>query len=156
VDAVAERLHLGQRREAMLADWGIDRGGNKHLLSALPGTKQDSARCRDFWRGLEARGMRDPILVETDGALGLIRAIERVFPKALRQRCLAHKLRNLQSKVPEERQREVLPMARAAYQAPSPALARLAAEEFKKTWGRELLRSQRPVSRTTLIPALLI
>lgn len=29
-------------------------------------------------------------------------------------------------------------MARAAYQAPSPALARLAAEEFSKGWAREL------------------
>ena len=29
-------------------------------------------------------------------------------------------------------------MARAAYQAPSPALARLAAEEFCKTWAKEL------------------
>lgn len=138
VDGVAERLHLGQRREAVLAAWGIDRMGNKHLLSLLPGTKEDTANCRDFLRDLKARGMNDPVLVATDGAPGLIRAVDEVFPRALRQRCLAHKLRNLQSKVPEERQREVLPMARAAYQAPSPALARLAAEEFKKSWGREL------------------
>ena len=138
VDGVAEKLHLGQRREAVLAAWGIDFAGNKHLLSLLPGTKEDTASCRDFLRDLKARGMNDPILVATDGAPGLIRAVEELFPKSLRQRCLAHKLRNLQSKVPEERQREVIPMARAAYQAPSAALARLAGEEFSKTWGREL------------------
>lgn len=40
--------------------------------------------------------------------------------------------------MPEERQREVLLMARSAYQAPSPALVRLAAEEFTNTWSREL------------------
>ena len=138
VDGVAERLHLGQRREAVLAAWGIDFAGAKHLLSLLPGTKEDTASCRDFLRDLKARGMNDPVLVATDGAPGLIRAVEEVFPQSLRQRCLAHKLRNLQSKVPEERQREVIPMARAAYQAPSPALARLAAEEFCKTWAKEL------------------
>lgn len=138
VDGVAERLHLGQRREAVLAAWGIDFAGAKHLLSLLPGTKEDTASCRDFLRDLKARGMNEPILVASDGAPGLIRALEEVFPQSLRQRCLAHKLRNLQSKVPEERQREVIPMARAAYQAPSAALARLAAEEFKKTWAREL------------------
>jgi len=138
VDGVAERLHLGQRREAVLAAWGIDEHGNKHLLGLLPGTKEDTASCRDFLRDLKARGLIDPIMVITDGAPGLIRATEEVFVRSLRQRCLAHKMRNLESKVPEERSREVLPMARAAYQAPSPALARLAAQEFSKTWAREM------------------
>ena len=64
----------------------------------------------------------------TDGAPGLIRAVQEVMPRSLRQRCLAHKMRNLQAKVPEERWREVGPAARAVYQAPSQVLARLAAE----------------------------
>lgn len=137
VDGVAERLHLGQPREAVLAAWGIDGQGGKHLLGLLPGTKEDTASCRDFLRDLKARGLCDPVLGATDGAPGLIRAFEEVFPRSLRQRCLAHKMRNLQAKVPEERWREVGPQARAAYQAPSPALARLAAEEFRKQWARE-------------------
>jgi transposase-like protein len=138
VDGVAERLHLGQPREAVLAAWGIDVSGAKHLLGLLPGTKEDTACCRDFLRDLKARGLRDPIAVITDGAPGLIRAAEEVMPRSIRQRCLAHKMRNLQSKVPEERCREVLPAARAAYQAPSQALARLAAEEFVQRWQSEL------------------
>lgn len=77
------------------------------------------------------------MLGTTDGAPGLIRAFEEVFPRSLRQRCLAHKLRNLQAKVPEERWREVGAEARAAYQAPGPALARLAAAEFRKHWIKE-------------------
>jgi putative transposase len=138
VDGVAERLHLGQPREAVLCAWGIDASGAKHLLGLLPGTKEDTASCRDFLRDLKARGLADPILVASDGAAGLIRAVEDVFPRSLRQRCLAHKMRHLQAKVPEERWREVIPAARAAYQAPSQALARLAAEEFRKSWAREL------------------
>lgn len=138
VDGVAERLHLGQPREAVLAAWGIDQKGDKHLLGLLPGNKEDTACCRDFLRDLKARGLRDPIAVITDGAPGLIRAVQEVMPRSLRQRCLAHKLRNLQSKVPQERWREVGPAARAVYQAPSQALARLAAESFRKVWSREL------------------
>jgi Transposase, Mutator family len=34
-------------------------------------------------------------LLPSDGAPGIIRAIEECFPRALRQRCLAHKMRNL-------------------------------------------------------------
>ena len=138
IDGVAERLHLGQPREAVFPAWGMDARGTKHLLGLLPGTKEDTACCRDFLRDLKARGLNDPIAVITDGAPGLIRAVQEVMPRALRQRCLAHKMRNLQAKVPEERWREVGPAARAAYQAPSQALARLAAEEFRKAWSKDL------------------
>lgn len=137
VDGVAERLHLGQPREAILAAWGIDDGGAKHLLGLLPGTKEDTASGRDFLRDLKARGLTDPLLVVTDGAPGLIRAADEIFPRSLRQRCLAHKMRNLQAKVPAERWREIGPAARAVYQAPSHALATLAAEAFRKAWRQE-------------------
>jgi putative transposase len=138
VDGVAERLHLGQPREAVLAAWGIDGNGAKHLLALLPGLKESTGACLDFLRDLTARRMADPVLVIADGAPGLIAAVEQLFPASLRQRCLAHKLRNLEAKVPAERWREFGPMARAVYQASSPALARLARDEFVKTWAREL------------------
>lgn len=107
VDGVAEKLHLGQPREAVLAAWGIVEGGQKVLLGLAPGTKEDTANCRDFLREMKARNLADPLLVATDGAPGLIRAVEEVFPRSLRQRCLAHKIRNLQSKVPDELWREL-------------------------------------------------
>jgi putative transposase len=138
VDGVAERLHLGQPREAVLAAWGITETGGKVLLGLAPGTKEDTVCCREFLRDLKARGLTDPVLVATDGAPGLIRAVEEVFPRALRQRCLAHQLRNLGAKVPEERWREVKAEALAAYQAPSPMLSRLARDEFVKRYEKLL------------------
>jgi transposase-like protein len=138
LDGVAERLHLGQPREAVLAAWGIDSGGGRHPLALLPGLKESTSACIDFLRDLTARHMHDPVLVITDGAPGLVAAVEQVFPVSLRQRCLAHKMRNLEAKVPAERWREFGPMARAVYQSSSPALARLAKDEFVKTWAREL------------------
>lgn len=138
VDGIAERLHLGQPREAVLAAWGITATGQKVLLGLAPGTKEDTASCRDFLRDLKARGLADPILGATDGAPGLIRAFAEVFPRSLRQRCLAHKIRNLESKVPAEGWREVKARALAAYQAASPMLAQLAQEEFVKRFEHEL------------------
>lgn len=130
VDGIAERLHLGQPREAVLAAWGIIESGTKVLLGLAPGTKEDTASCRDFLRDLKARNLNDPVLISTDGAPGLIRAVEEVFPKSLRQRCLAHKIRNLEAKVPGEMWREVKGAAYAAYQAGSPKLALMAREDF--------------------------
>jgi putative transposase len=138
VDGIAERLHLSQPREAVLAAWGITASGAKVLLSLLPGTKEDTTCCREFLHDLKARRMNEPALVISNGAPGLIRAIEEVFPRSLRQRCLAHKVRNLEAKVPEERWREVKALALAAYQAASPMIARLIKEEFVKRYEREL------------------
>lgn len=138
LDGVAERLHLGQPREAVLAAWALTLSGNKVLLGLQPGTKEDTACCSDFIRDLKARGLADPILAATDGAPGLIRAVEECLPRALRQRCLAHKVRNLEGKVPAERWREVKANALAAYHASSPKIAELAAEEFRRTYASEL------------------
>ena len=137
VDGIAEKLHLGQPREAVLAAWGITETGHKVLLGLAPGTKEDTASCRDFLRDLKARNLADPVLVITDGAPGLIRAAEEVLPRALRQRCLAHKVRNLESKVPEEAWRELKGAALAAYQAGSPKLAQLAKEDFVARYERD-------------------
>jgi transposase-like protein len=138
VDGIAERLHLGQPREAVLAAWGINRQGNKALLGLLPGTKEDTVTCKEFLRDLKSRGLADPILVVTDGAPGLIRAVEEVSPRSLRQRCLAHRIRNLETKVPAELWPEVKGLANAAYRASSPALARLTRDEFVKRFEVEL------------------
>jgi hypothetical protein len=67
---------------------------------------------------MRRRGLPDPLLVISDGAPGLIRAIEECFPRSARQRCLAHKLRNLQSKVPEDQWTEFKARAIACYQPP--------------------------------------
>jgi transposase-like protein len=40
VDGIAERLHLGQPREAVLAAWGILSDGKKALLHLATGTKR--------------------------------------------------------------------------------------------------------------------
>lgn len=138
VDGIAERLHLGQPREAVLAAWGIVADGKKALLHLAPGTKEDTASCKEFFQDMRRRGLPDPLLVASDGAPGMIRAIEECLPRSLRQRCLAHKMRNLQSKVPEDLWAEFKARAAACYQAASPALARLLRDDIAATYARDL------------------
>jgi transposase-like protein len=138
VDGIAERLHLGQPREAVLAAWGILRDGKKALLHLAPGTKEDTASCREFLQEMRRRGLPDPLLVASDGAPGMIRAIEECLPRSIRQRCLAHKMRNLQSKVPEDVWPEFKARAAASYQAASPALARLLRDDIASTYAGDL------------------
>ena len=70
VDGVAERLHAGLPREAVLCAWGITEDGRKVLLHLAPGTKEDTASCTAFFEDLKRRGLPDPLLAVTDGAPG--------------------------------------------------------------------------------------
>ena len=72
IDGVAERLHLGQRREPVLAAWGIASSGEKLLLGLYAASKEDADSAREALRDLKARGMNDPVLAASDGAPGLI------------------------------------------------------------------------------------
>ena len=124
VDGIAERLRPGQRREAVLAAWGVGADGRKVLLALMAGSKEDAETVRAFFQDMRARGLGDPLLVVSDGAPGIIRAIEDCFPRSARQRCLAHRMRNLSAKVPTDLWPEFKARVTACYQAPSRAIAR--------------------------------
>ena len=56
VDGIAERLPPGQRREAVLAAWGIGEDGRKSLLGLMAGSKEDVETVRAFFQDLPIRG----------------------------------------------------------------------------------------------------
>ena len=128
IDGVAERIRPGQRREPVMAAWGFSHSGPRVLLSMMAGSKEDTETVSAFFQDMRARGLGDPLLITSDGAPGIIKAIEICFPKSARQRCLAHRMRNLAVKVPEDLWPEFKARATAAYQAPSRAIARDLAE----------------------------
>ena len=76
VDGIAERLRAGQAREPVLAAWGIGEDGRKVLLHLMAGSKEDTETVRAFFQDMRARGLGDPLIVVSDGAPGIIRAIE--------------------------------------------------------------------------------
>ena len=118
IDGIAERLRPGQRREAVLAAWAIGEDGRKSLLGLMAGSKEDVETVRAFFQDLRARGLGDPLLMVSDGAPGIIRAIEECFPRSARQRCLAHRMRNLAAKVSADPWPEFKARVTACYQRP--------------------------------------
>ena len=124
VDGIAERLRPGAKREPVLAAWGYTVEGRRVLLHLMAGSKEDAETVTAFFEDMKMRGLNDPLLVTSDGAPGIIKAIEVCFPRAARQRCLAHRMRNLAAKVPEDIWPDFKARVQAAYQAPSRAIAR--------------------------------
>jgi transposase-like protein len=138
IDGIAERIRPGQRREPVLAAWGFTASGAKVLLHLMAGSKEDAETVSAFFQDMRGRGLGDPLLVVSDGAGGIIKAIETCFPRSERQRCLAHRMRNLVAKVPEDSWPEFKARATAAYQAPSRAIARDLAAGVVKDYEAEL------------------
>jgi putative transposase len=99
--------HAGAAAEPVLAAWGISTDG-KPVFVGLDAASSESG---DAWEGfltdLGERGLFCPLLVISDGAPGLIGAVERTMGAALRQRCLIHRARNILAKVPKNAQTEV-------------------------------------------------
>jgi putative transposase len=136
IDGVAERIHTAGRREAVLCAWAILFDGRKVLVHMAPGSKETTSQVVDFIEGVKGRGLRDPVLVATDGAPGLIRAVEETLPSSLRQRCLAHRMRNLMDKLPEEARPDFREAAQASYQAPSQDDARILRKALVQRFGK--------------------
>ena len=107
LDASFFRMHPGSPAEPVLAAWGITTSGKPAFIGLAPGSGESADAWTDFLADLKDRGLASPLLVISDGARGLIAAIEQVFPKALRQRCLVHRARNVLAKVPAGMQAEV-------------------------------------------------
>ena len=150
VDGIAERIRPGQKREPVLAAWGIATDGKKVFLGLMAGSKEDAETVVAFFQDLRSRGLGDPLLVVSDGAPGIIKAPrgvagaprpphgETCFPRSARQCCLAHRMRNLAAKVPEDQWPAFKARVQAAYQAPSRAIARDLAEGVVKDYENDL------------------
>ena len=107
LDASFFRMHPGSPAEPVLAAWGITTGGKPAFIGLAPGTGESADAWHGFLTDLKERGLASPLLIISDGAPGLISAIEQAYPKALRQRCVIHRARNVLAKIPAGMQAEV-------------------------------------------------
>ena len=136
VDAVFEALRRHGAKEALLVAWCIDSDGRKHLLHLAVGNKESEACWTEFFRTMLARGLRMPTTITSDGAPGLVKAIEVCFPASIRIRCWFHRLANIRAKLPDESASEVMAHLYAVRDAPTLDAARAAADRLINTFDR--------------------
>jgi putative transposase len=136
-DAIFESLRRQGAKEALLVAWCIASDGRKHLLHLAVGNKESEACWTGFFRDMLGRGLRLPTTVTSDGAPGLVNAIDVCFPASVRIRCWFHKLANMRAKLPDEAAGEVLAHVYAVRDAPTLDAARAAASRLTSTFGRD-------------------
>ena len=117
VDGVYESVRSYTNNQTILCAWAICSEGRKVLLHIEAAQSESEDSWTAFFQGMLNRGLRQPLAVMSDGHKGLKNAITRTFPQAKRQRCIAHKLRNILNKVPRQAQAEVKSYVKMAYYA---------------------------------------
>lgn len=137
MDGIYESLRRHGAREAVLVAWGVDGEGRKHLVHLAVGNKESEECWVEFFRHMVARGLQMPTSVTSDGATGLINAIESVFPKSVRVRCWFHRLSNIRAKLADDTAPQVLAEIRAIRDAPTLDAARAQADRVVNQYRRE-------------------
>jgi putative transposase len=111
LDAIFLPVRPSGQKEGVLCAWGISEAGERVLLEVSLGMREAEEDWLCLGRSLLRRGLPAPLLVVSDGAPGLVSAIEALWPRSDRQRCTVHRLRNVLAKLPEKERERV----RAAY-----------------------------------------
>ena len=133
------KVALGVKRRRVLCAYGVSEAGERRLLDFRFADSESQANWEAFLSQMGERGLmgKKLRLIATDGGTGLHAALETVYPYVPRQRCWAHKLRNLANQLKRSQQEECLRGARAIYQAEHRSAAIKAYWAWARRWQKE-------------------
>jgi putative transposase len=139
LDAIRVGMRMGGTgKDAVLVAYAILQDGSMELLAVDLGQSESDRSWGNFVNGLKARGLKDPLLVCSDGNAGVINAIDSHFTTSYRQRCLKHRAENILDAVPPAHQDRVwkalLPIF---YGASSLEQAKIFVKKFQTAFRKE-------------------
>ena len=100
---------------AVLVAMAVNEEGQREVIGAAEGMKEDSESWKNFLVSLKERGLTGTRLFVGDKCLGLLDAVNTVFPSAKYQRCTVHFYRNVFTVVPRGKVKEVAAMLKAIH-----------------------------------------
>lgn len=103
------------RNVSILVAFGVNDGGNREILGAAEGTKEDREGWGAFLKSLKERGLSGVQLFISDKCIGLVEALAEYYPEARWQRCTVHFYRNVFRSVPHAKGAEVAAMLKAIH-----------------------------------------
>jgi transposase-like protein len=126
----------GVHKRMVLCAYGITVTGRKCIINFRQGADESETKWEAFLNDLYERGLtgKHCLLISTDGCPGLHRALETVYPYIAKQRCWAHKLRNVSNKVRRVDRKECMAGARLIYQTQHRKEAIRAYQDWKSRW----------------------
>ena len=113
---VLKRSWAGEvRNVSILVAIAVDEDGYREVLGSWEGPKEDKEGWGAFIKHLKSRGLKGVRMFITDKCMGLVESLEECYPDSYWQRCTVHWYRNVFSKVPRQKVREVAAMLKAIH-----------------------------------------
>ena len=132
VALMIDGVHFADHLCVVALGIGID--GTKYPLGLAEGDTENTTVVRDLLADLRDRGLDTtrPILCVLDGAKALVAGVKAVFDHPVIQRCQLHKIRNVESKLPDALASTVATKMRAAYHNPDALGAEATLEDLAR------------------------
>ena len=121
-------------KKAIYVVLGVNISGIKDVLGVWISEQESASKWCEIFEELKQRGVEDIFFVSMDGLSGLPDAVEKVFPRAIMQRCIVHIVRNLYSVLPKKESKAVIADFKKIYTTSSLSNAKLEYENFRKKY----------------------
>jgi transposase-like protein len=100
---------------AILVAMAVSEDGQREVIGAAEGMKEDKESWLNFLVSLKERGLDGVRLFVGDKSLGLLEAVNTVFPESKHQRCTVYFYRNVFTVVPRSKVKDVAAMLKAIH-----------------------------------------
>ena len=113
---------------------GINLEGEKSVLGLWVSASEGAKFWLNVLTSLKNRGLRDVLILSTDGLKGFPEAIEAVYPQAMVQTCIVHLLRASLNFASWKERKTMAADLKTVYRAATAEAAEAALAEFRKKW----------------------
>lgn len=100
---------------AVMVAIGVNDDGYREIVGCAEGFTESSECWCEFLSWLKSRGLKGVRMIIGDKAVSMTTTIAKVFPKAAYQRCTVHFYRNVMSKVPKGKRKQVAAILKAIH-----------------------------------------
>lgn len=113
---------------------GVGADGMKDVLTIEVGEAESAKFWLSVLNNLKNRGVRDILVICSDGLTGIKEAIEVAFPMTDNQRCIVHMVRNTLMYVSYKHRKEFANDLKSIYHAPNEESGQAIMRDVKKKW----------------------
>lgn len=125
------------RKLAAYVVLGINEDGKKEVLTITIGENESSKYWLSVLNSLKNRGIRDILILCSDGLTGIREAITTAFPSTEQQRCIVHMVRNTLKYVANKDMKEFAKDLKSIYTAPDEETACRQLENVTEKWEKK-------------------
>jgi putative transposase len=116
---------------------GIDLNGQKDVLGMWIAESESAKYWAKVLSDLKNRGVKDILIMTTDGLIGMKEAVEAIYPKTELQGCVVHVIRNGMKYVSYKDMKEFAKDIKSIYQAPTQESALKGLNALKEKWSEK-------------------